>query len=1400
MQTRTVYGPNGKAIKNVPADVSDEEAIERAQQHLLQQASVKEQEGMEQVTPQEKELQQEIEKQTGVEPSVGLDLQRVVHKWGEGVSSLVTDAVINPIAKYGFGVEEAVSDEDIAEITKSLAAVIPGGASQEELFTEEGKVKDTETVPGMVAEIGSVVAGGAGIVKGLAKLPSIIKYGIGGATAEQIMYGDDPNLSETLLEDTDLLAEAGMARDVAEFLATDENDSELENRLKVSMEGFLLGGTLSALVGGTTTAVKYSKELYDKIPSQLTSAEQADVALNYLKDARKKADYKKPQTVVFNETPQTVAQVEQQASSKLNRFTRQMLTSRGYWTVPAFNAFEDSQYAQRQLVAEAENISNRLQKSLRSLGDEVQTKEMTEKVQGALGDKLDFHSVVSFEGRVKYVQEQYGFTPEVAEEVINARTLIDDMSKTLANSSIPDNEFKETILSNSGEYIRRSYRLFEDSGYKPSANVKEEAVDYYTQALQSSNPAMSYEEALERASGKVDEILTKGDSADSATEYYEKVRRVNTEILKGKKEIPEPIRKLMGEIEEPAENIVLTVSKLAKLVESNKFFESLNTMGQGKYIFDEAVDRGNAQYVTKITGTNSVLDGKYTTNEMFTAIKEQESMVLNGKDVGLVKLFRNFATLKGKSQAAKTVYSHVTHLRNMIGGAQFGIANGVNPFASGGQTFKTIANQISKGGDKELDAAYEKYLRLGIINTDVKVNEFRALLNTGAESNAETLFDNLSKKSSQYGLSERAQSLPGDIYMAVDDFYKINNFERELETLRKAFPNESLKVLEEEAAFIIQQTLPNYDRVPKGIKATRYLPIGNFVAFPTEMWRTSANILRQGAKEIGSGNKELVVRGSQRLAGFTTAMTGVSGLAYQSAQLAGLTEEEQEAVQTLSNTPWSKSPRIITRGEDGKLYTADTQFIDSYSPIKTPFNEAMYQIEQGQLRGKELDDVLGDAILAGTKSVLAPYIGESMLTEAFTDVYSAWQSPDGRTSSGKLLIDPTEDRIDQAITISSHLLSTFVPGSVDSLVGLSNAAFETPNKTTGKPKDYNAELATNLTGVRFTEFSPEDSLMYGIKTYNFEKRNIPFTKADFKKTGNEVYDQFVGRQKKLYQNQQELYMKMRASEQLLGRARTVEIMHMNGMSKKDIGFLLSGYYRGEKPNMTLIADVYKQTPGLSTEERKKLIQDLTRVHSELVQTRLYPANEEQKFVAPPTRLQKAKGGRVNIPQAPLEPDERIDKMTGRPYNEQAGLAFTDVEDRATRVMFNEGGEVDDDDYSGISGLLGLKDSDIKWAKSLGKKFGKQEELDGRGDAARHLALGWLARQSETPNLAKFAADAREYLTFDSAGREMDHKNNQLGFEIQSKSREEAEKEIERLIVEEKAMFMTAQQSKQARGY
>jgi hypothetical protein len=59
------------------------------------------------------------------------------------------------------------------------------------------------------------------------------------------------------------------------------------------------------------------------------------------------------------------------------------------------------------------------------------------------------------------------------------------------------------------------------------------------------------------------------------------------------------------------------------------------------------------------------------------------------------------------------------------------------------------------------------------------------------------------------------------------------------------------------------------------------------------------------------------------------------------------------------------------------------------------------------------------------------------------------------------------------------------------------------------------------------------------------------------------------------------------------------------------------------------------------------------------------------FLGEKLRTPYKKGGEVDVPQAPEEPDERIDKVTGRPYNIQAGEAFIDEEDMPKSLLARE---------------------------------------------------------------------------------------------------------------------------------
>ena len=56
--------------------------------------------------------------------------------------------------------------------------------------------------------------------------------------------------------------------------------------------------------------------------------------------------------------------------------------------------------------------------------------------------------------------------------------------------------------------------------------------------------------------------------------------------------------------------------------------------------------------------------------------------------------------------------------------------------------------------------------------------------------------------------------------------------------------------LKEEAASIVRNNVPNYDYVSEFVRGLRTWPIGNFMAFPSEIMRTSTNIVKRSLDEI----------------------------------------------------------------------------------------------------------------------------------------------------------------------------------------------------------------------------------------------------------------------------------------------------------------------------------------------------------------------------------------------------------------------------------------------------------------------------------------------------------------------------------------------------------------------
>ena len=266
------------------------------------------------------------------------------------------------------------------------------------------------------------------------------------------------------------------------------------------------------------------------------------------------------------------------------------------------------------------------------------------------------------------------------------------------------------------------------------------------------------------------------------------------------------------------------------------------------------------------------LSGTYTTKEIaegFTNVSKIQDF-MRGESGGPVgKTFswawRNLLlTPKAGAQYAKTILSIPTHIRNFLSSSAFSLANGVvfsdpRVFA---RAMKEAFGTVQVGGPrKELSQEkYREYLELGIVNTNVRLGDLRNLMkdvrfgegNIATDSILKPMINSLGKKTSR-GIKKSAKFMQ-DLYVAEDDIWKIINYETQLIQRGDRYKNAGIKIsddaLKREVAEIVQDTVPNYAKVGEFVKAARVSPFGNFMSWPSEVFRTGTGIFRQVIKDL----------------------------------------------------------------------------------------------------------------------------------------------------------------------------------------------------------------------------------------------------------------------------------------------------------------------------------------------------------------------------------------------------------------------------------------------------------------------------------------------------------------------------------------------------------------------
>jgi hypothetical protein len=628
------------------------------------------------------------------------------------------------------------------------------------------------------------------------------------------------------------------------------------------------------------------------------------------------------------------------------------------------------------------------------------------------------------------------------------------------------------------------------------------------------------------------------------------------------------IKELLGEQKNPMQTILAGTSRLSLITRRNEFFDDLvkqsdadKTAGKRGMFYDTEAEAFDAlgPNIRKINvdpnkaleaGITNPINGKFAIDEIADALEETNSAYTK-KGTGQQIYEGLLLYPKATSQIAKTILSPVTHARNFVSAGAFATANGIIPSPIAIKDAYQALQTGLKGTRKQNDF-YRKLLKLGVVNSNVRLGDLRGLLEDidyGATVSSDKALRGLLKPLS------KLKQVSQDLYTAEDDFWKIVSWAGEKSRLGKAYAAKGITrtadQLEEEAASIVRNNIPNYDYVGSFIKGLRRFPVGNFVSFPAEIIRTSTNIVRRGLDEIfttmkndkGETVRPLYKIGMQRLLGMGVTTAAVPYATVEIAKaLHNVTQDELNAMRRYV-ADWSKNSTLVPlRDKDNKLKYVDFSHANAYDTISRPIQSVINAVQAGE---KDKDGIMDDflkGVITGTSELGEPFISESIWSEALFDLFLR----NGRTRRGTRVFNEDDlpgTKISEGI---KHLVEAQMPFSAKQLerLGLAfkNKAEPVGVVTKGKFDDYGEtyELgneALGFIGARAIPIKPERSFKFKIAQYQKGVRNSRqlFTTEVLKGgvvTPEAIVDAYINANRALFENTRDFYRDMEAAKVL----------------------------------------------------------------------------------------------------------------------------------------------------------------------------------------------------------------------------------------------------------------------------
>ncbi|TWH63811.1 hypothetical protein LX59_03062 [Azomonas agilis] len=703
-----------------------------------------------------------------------------------------------------------------------------------------------------------------------------------------------------------------------------------------------------------------------------------------------------------------------------------------------------------------------------------------------------------------------------------------------------DSGLYDRIKANIGSYVNRSYRAFDDPKWFQSVptEVLNTARQYLTNRYV--EDGMGQAEAKANTERVMEEMLKTGTAYDSMSALISegKLGAKDLSILIKRKDIAPEIRALLGEYKDPRINFAKSATKTGRLVWNQRFLDRVREIGMGTFLFEKNDPNRPPEAGKPIAGkqsdTYAPLNGLYTFPEVEQSFRDalgQEQMA---------DWYRFIVRMNGYVKYGKTVLSPTTAARNWQSGMLFSIANGhfdLSQMKKGLIAFREQVSQKATGSDLEY---LRKMKRLGVVYDAPYAAEMADLIKDAR------LDEFLSGKTGQgFKQWRKFNQLAQGFYSFGDDFWKIVGFENEKASLLKAGMTEAQA--EQEAAKRIRNTYPTYSMVGRSINWLRRFPLaGTFVSFPSEIIRTSANMLRMTHQDLKSDNPNIRALGRKRLAGMAMVSAGFWALSALTAAMLGVGDDEEEALRDMA-ADWQKNSTFLYTGrdEDGRLRYIDLSFLDPYGYWKRPVTAMMR------------DQPWEKAAASGLSDLLTPFFGADIAAKAIFEVMANKKGTGGR------IYNEDAGSVEQLQDIADHMRKALQPGFMSNAEGLVKASLGMRRESSGQPIEMRNEL-TALLGWRASTLDAKTGLLYRARDFDDALNSARWTLRKELTSVNPVSNDDIRSAKESAQKQYErahteMQRIVKAAEVAgVSRRDTAQILERSGLSKREIFLLLNG--------------------------------------------------------------------------------------------------------------------------------------------------------------------------------------------------------------------------------------------------